>query len=461
RPASAPAGFQAVLRPYQQDGLGWPLAMGRAGLGVCLADDMGLGKTVQVLALLRQRQLEGAGGPSLVVMPKSLLGNWAAEAARFAPSLCCQFYVGAGRSLDDMAAADVVFTTYGTMRLDAEALSAVEFDYCILDESQAIKNAESSTAKAARTLRARHRLVMTGTPVENNLLELLSQLQFLNPGIFGQGRVAELGAGLEEAQLRRLRQLVRPLLLRRRKEDVAKDLPPRTEQTIFCEMGDRQKALYEELRDYYRQKFQEEGMEANKMEALAALLRLRQAACHPLLVNETLTWVESAKFDVLLAQLESILDGGHKALVFSQFTKLLHLLEPELRTRNWQFCYLDGQTADRQAVVADFQNNPDKRLFLISLKAGGTGLNLTAADYVFLLDPWWNPAVEAQAVDRAYRIGQTRPVFAYRLLTVGTVEEKVAKLQQSKRRLAEAILDAVPQSGEQISREDLESLLVE
>lgn len=467
-PLKAPAGFKAVLRPYQEEGLGWLVGMGRNGLGLCLADDMGLGKTVQVLALLRQRQLEGNRLPSLIVMPKSLLGNWQAEAARFAPTLRVDCYAGPGRTLRAVAEGelDILLTTYGTMRRDVSELAKIQFDYIILDESQAIKNVESSTARAARALRGEHRLAMTGTPIENSLGELFSQLEFLNPGLCGREsgvlRLADLSGKLSEERLARLRRNLKPFLLRRRKEEVVRDLPAKTEQVIFCEMDELQQHYYDELQDYYRQQFrkeaEEKGSKASSVEMLSALMRLRQAACHPRLVNPDLQ-VESAKVERLLANLEEIIGEGHRALVFSQFTSFLHIVETEISARGWQCCYLDGQTKNRTELVAEFQNNPEKKVFLISLKAGGVGLNLTAADYVFILDPWWNPAAEAQAVDRAYRIGQKRPVFAYRLITRGTVEEKVMKLQGEKRELAKAVLEGEHISGRQLSREDIEFLL--
>jgi len=430
---------------------------------------MGLGKTVQVLALLRQRQLDGNSRPTLVVMPKSLLGNWTEETRKFAPSLRTQCYTGAGRSLYDALHGniDLLFTTYGTMRIDAEQLASVHFDYCILDESQAIKNVESSTAKAARTLHADHRLAMTGTPIENSLAELFSQLEFLNPGLCGREsgvlKLSDVAGKLAGDKLETLRRNLRPFLLRRRKEDVATDLPAKTEQVIFCEMDDSQQRYYDELRNYYRQKFAEKEMSGQKslssVDMLSALMRLRQAACHPKLINPDEAHCESAKMDVLLENLEEILEGGHKALIFSQFTGFLQMAAAEFDSRGWKYNYLDGQTKNRMELVDDFQHNPDKRLFLISLKAGGVGLNLTAADYVFILDPWWNPASEAQAVDRAYRIGQKRAVFAYRLITRGTVEEKVMKMQMDKRNTAAAVLDGVPGSGTQLTRDDIAFLL--
>ncbi|NMA21156.1 MAG: DEAD/DEAH box helicase [Lentisphaerae bacterium] len=461
-----PPGFAAELRPYQAIGLGWLMAMGQAGLGVCLADDMGLGKTVQVLALLAWRKQQGAAFPSLVVLPHSLIFNWSSEAERFAPMLRQGFYLGTQRNqmLKKLDSVDVLFTTYGTLRQDPAPLAGKRFDYCILDESQAIKNADSATAKAVRTIRADHRLAMTGTPVENRLAELFSQLEFLNPGLFGESFLRQFSGGqliLSAEQSARLQKAVRPFLLRRTKEAVASELPPKREQVIFCELEGEQRASYDELKEYYRQQQQQKEKEggAQKLEALTALLRLRQAACHPGLLNEQRCNEISAKQEFLLERLDELAQAGQKALVFSQFSRFLRLLQPGLQQLGLRYCYLDGATTNRAELVQQFQEDADIPVFLISLKAGGVGLNLTAAEYVFILDPWWNPAAEAQAVDRAYRIGQTKPVFAYRLIARNTVEEKVMQLQQNKRRLAETVLAAAPQQGLALTPQDIAYLL--
>ncbi len=461
-----PPGFGAVLRPYQEDGLGWLLAMGQSGLGVCLADDMGLGKTVQVLAMLAWRKKQGADFPSLVVLPRSLIFNWSSEGERFAPMLRQGFYLGSQRDqiLKKLGTIDVLFTTYGTLRQDPVPLAREHFDYCILDESQAIKNADSATAKAVRTIQADHRLAMTGTPVENRLAELFSQLEFLNPGLFGETFLRQFSGGqltLNAEQSVRLQQAVRPFLLRRTKEAVASELPPKREQVIFCELEGEQRVCYDELKEYYRQQRQQEKKEGSgqKLEALTALLRLRQAACHPGLLNEQRSNEISAKQEFLLERLDELAQAGQKALVFSQFSRFLRLLQPGLQQLGLRYCYLDGATVNRAELVKQFQEDAGIPVFLISLKAGGVGLNLTAAEYVFILDPWWNPAAEAQAVDRAYRIGQSKPVFAYRLIARNTVEEKVMLLQQKKRQLAETVLSAAPQQGLALTPQDLAYLL--
>ena len=478
-PANAPAGFVGTLRPYQRDGLGWLHFLQRFGFGGCLADDMGLGKTVQVLALLEsRRQLRASGSgngerpaPSLAVVPRSLIFNWRQEAARFTPAMRVLDHVGTGRTkgrTDHFDDYDLILTTYGTMRRDAAHLKDVLFDYVVLDESQAIKNAKTASAKAARLLQASHRLCLSGTPIENHLGELWSQFEVLNPGMLGASPVLAAGAngtgGPEEptpAQL--LARVLRPFILRRTKGQVAADLPAKTEQTLYCELDATQRKLYEELRDHYRQallaRVARDGMNKVKIQILEALLRLRQAAIHPGLIDKARIGKSSAKLESLLPQLREVLEEGHKALVFSQFTSMLSIVRSRLDDERIVYEYLDGRTRDRQARVDRFQNDPQCGLFLISLKAGGLGLNLTAADYVFLLDPWWNPAVEAQAVDRAHRIGQQRQVFAYRLIARDTVEERILELQESKRSLADAIINADNSLLRNLSREDLELLL--
>ncbi|HEY9230606.1 MAG TPA: DEAD/DEAH box helicase, partial [Blastocatellia bacterium] len=500
-----PRGFKGELRGYQKEGLGWFHFLQRFGFGGCLADDMGTGKTVVTLALLEsRRQLraaqmagrEAAKGngtgkakskknsksrngaaaddvpgvpPSLLVVPRSLVFNWKAEAARFTPRLRLLDHTGQqrGKATEHFDDYDLVITTYGTLRQDAVQFKEKEFDYVILDEAQAIKNAATAASKAARLLRSHHRLALSGTPVENHLGELWTLFDFLNPGLLGAASVFNLtGLGArnpdEETRLL-LAKALRPFILRRTKAQVAKDLPARNEQTIYCEMEPAQRKLYNELRDHYRHillgLIDERGLQRAKIQVLEALLRLRQAACHPGLIDKRRTKEASAKLDLLLEQLPEVLDEGHKVLVFSQFTSLLAIVRERLDKAGMVYEYLDGRTRDRAARVARFQKDDGCKLFLISLKAGGLGLNLTAADYIFLLDPWWNPAVEAQAIDRAHRIGQTKNVFAYRLIARGTVEEKVLELQNSKRELADAIINADNSLIRTLAREDLELLL--
>lgn len=470
-PVDPPSTFVGTLRGYQREGLGWLMFLQRFGFGGCLADDMGLGKTVMVLALLAARREAVAGGdryPSLVVAPRSVVFNWRQEAARFTPGLRVLEYVGTSRSAlrDTFGEHDVVLTTYGTLRRDVEALSATQFDYVVLDESQAIKNAASVSAKTTRVLNAQHRLALSGTPIENHLGELWSLFEFLNPGLLGRAAAFQrtgTGERLDDDTLALLARGLRPFILRRTKEQVATDLPPKTQQTLYCELERSQRALYDELRAHYRRTLldgtQAGGLGRAKLQVLEALLRLRQAACHPGLIDRRRANEPSAKFDVLVPRLMEAAEEGHKTLVFSQFTSLLAILRARLDEQGTPYEYLDGRTKDRQSRVERFQADDTCRLFLISLKAGGLGLNLTAAEYVFLLDPWWNPAVEAQAIDRAHRIGQARHVFAYRLIARDTVEERVLDLQQRKRRLADAILTADSSLIRDLRREDLELLL--
>ncbi|MDG3007626.1 DEAD/DEAH box helicase [Paludisphaera mucosa] len=464
----SPPGFHGELRAYQREGLGWLDYLQRFGFGGILADDMGLGKTIQVLALLQRRRFRRqAKGPTLAVVPRSLVFNWLAEAEKFTPRLRIMDYTGPGRhpfreKFDDY---DLIVTTYGTLRTDIAELVKFEFDYVILDEAQAIKNAESQSAKSARLLNARSRLAISGTPIENHIGELWSILEFLNPGMLGSDTIFKRYAGasaIEGEDRVLLSKALRPFILRRTKSEVVKDLPEKTEQTLFCDMESEQRRTYDELRVHYRDALlKKDSAELNrsKIEVLEALLRLRQAACHPGLIDQDLVTSPSAKLDLLLPSLSEVVEEGHKVLVFSQFTSFLSIVRERLDQDKLVYEYLDGRTRNRAAKVDRFQNDPDCPIFLISLKAGGLGLNLTAAEYVYLLDPWWNPAVEAQAIDRSHRIGQTQHVFAYRLICRNTVEEKILELQQKKRDLADAILNADNRMISGLTRDDLEFLL--
>jgi superfamily II DNA or RNA helicase len=481
--AEAAGTFNGVLRDYQRDGLGWLHFLRRFGFGGCLADDMGLGKTVQVLALLDSIAPEGKH-PTLVVVPRSLIFNWKQESARFTPRLRILDHTGPDRTQrwDEIRKHDIVLTTYGTLRRDAPLLKDIHFDTVILDEAQTIKNASTEAAKAARLLKADHRLALTGTPVENRLGDLWSLFEFLNPGLLGTASVfraytatsrngsgeapsapAALPALPVDDSFRIVSKALRPFILRRTKEQVARELPAKTEQTIYCELEPEQRRLYNELRVHYRDallgRIDKVGIEKSRMHILEALLRLRQAACHPGLIDKDRADEPSAKLDSLAAQLMELSEEGHKALVFSQFTSLLAILRKRLDKDQLVYEYLDGRTRDRQSRVNRFQEDPSCMLFLISLKAGGLGLNLTAAEYVFLLDPWWNPAVEAQAIDRSHRIGQSRHVFAYRLIARDTVEEKILELQKTKREIADAIITADNSVLANLSRANLELLL--
>ncbi len=479
-PAPAPDGFVGELRPYQAEGLAWLELLARLGFGGCLADDMGLGKTIQVLALLLARSAtpgpadrkrgtgrQRATRPSLIVVPRSVVHNWIDEARRFAPALRLLPHVGSqrDRELRGLTARDVVVTSYGTLLRDLEPLQRIEFDCIVLDEAQAIKTAGTQTAKAVRLVQGSVRLALSGTPVENHLGELWSLMDFLNPGLLG--RAARWPRGAARASEGKpgplLARTVRPFILRRTKAAVAKDLPERSEETIRVELDRAERRRYDDLLRYYQARVSQRvalaGVARSTPLLLEALLRLRQAACHPGLVDPTQCDQPSAKLQVLLDRLAGIEAEGHKALVFSQFTSLLAIVRNRLDARGASYEYLDGKTRNRPARVARFQNDATVRLFLISLKAGGVGLNLTAADYVFILDPWWNPAVEAQAIDRTHRIGQSRRVFAYRLIARDTVEERVAELQQTKRKLVESILGETSGLAGKLTRKDFELLL--
>jgi superfamily II DNA or RNA helicase len=479
KPLPEPESFQGELRTYQREGLGWLEFLHEFRFGGCLADDMGLGKTIQVLAMLERRRLErvaeeGNGQspprqPSLVVVPRSLVHNWVTEAGRFTPELRVLDYTGLHRGANrkSFGKYDLIVTTYGTLRRDILKFKNQSFEYAILDEAQAIKNPQSQAAKACRLIKANHRLAMTGTPVENHLGELWSLFEFLNPGMLGASsgmrKLVNNGESRDETSIKLLGTALRPFLLRRTKEQVLTELPEKLEQTLFCDLGREQRRLYDELRQHYQTalmaKVAKDGLAKSKIQVLEALLRLRQAACHPGLIDISRSDEPSAKLELLIQQLQELTAEGHKALVFSQFVKLLTIVRSRLDEAGVKYEYLDGQTRDRAERVDRFQNDPHCPLFLISLKAGGLGLNLTAADYVFILDPWWNPAVEAQAVDRAHRLGQTRRVFAYRLIARETVEEKILELQRQKQDLADAIISEDNSVLANLSADDLTMLL--
>ena len=478
RPVTPGRAFRGSMRDYQKEGLGWFKFLREFGFGGCLADDMGLGKTIQVLALLDRRRArrlrkDESRKPSIVVVPKSLVFNWIDEGREFTPKLRILNYTGTERkerweNTFEGEPPHVIVTTYGTLRNDAALLREQDFDYAILDEAQAIKNEKSLANKAARLLQSDHKLALTGTPVENHLGDLWSLFDFLNPGML-DGTLQRRGKGValleDEEQRKRIEQVsqsLRPFILRRTKEEVLDELPEKTEQSLKCEMGKKQRSMYNELRDHYRasltKKVSEVGLKRSKIHVLEALLRLRQAACDPRLVDPD-CGVRGSKIDTLLEQLTEVIGEGHKALVFSQFTSLLGLLREDLAEKQWDYEYLDGKTRKRAEKVKRFQQEDDCKLFLISLKAGGNGLNLTAADYVFILDPWWNPAVEAQAIDRAHRMGQVRCVNAYRMVCADSVEEKIIELQQAKRELASAIISQDKSLIGELTSEDLQQLL--
>lgn len=450
-----PDDLRAELRPYQQQGVDWLAFLRDTELGAVLADDMGLGKTLQTICVLR--------GRVLVVCPKSVVYNWVDEINRFRPGLRTGLYEGPKRRLDPTA--DVTLLTYAVLRLDSELLAKEDWDIVVLDEGQAIKNLGSQTARAAFELRGKFRVLLSGTPVENRLEELWSAMHFANPGLLGgvshfqERYVSPIANGDPEAAAR-LRAKIRPFVLRRTKSEVLRELPSRTDTVLHVELDEVERNVYDAVRVATRKSVAEKLAQAGGggvLAALEALLRLRQAACHAGLVPGQQAET-SSKVERLVEALEDAVSEGHKALVFSQWTSLLDRIEPHLGPAGIRYTRLDGSTRDRGAVVGDFQREEGPPVLLVSLKAGGTGLNLTAADHVFLMDPWWNPAVEEQAADRAHRFGQQRPVMVYRLVTKDTVEERILALQEKKRRIADVALGEASQAGG-ITREELLALL--
>jgi SNF2 family DNA or RNA helicase len=455
--ATLPDGFEATLRPYQQQGVDWLQFLRGAGLGGVLADDMGLGKTVQTLAHLAIEQAEGRlDRPALIVCPTSLVPNWRAEAERFAPGLKVLALHGAARKdrFAEIAAHDVVLTTYPLLTRDQAVLTAQEWHLLVLDEAQTIKNPAAEATQLVCKLQARQRLCLSGTPLQNHLGELWSLFDFLAPGFLGSSksfrtryRTPIEKHGNEERQ-KLLTRRVRPFLLRRTKEEVAPDLPEKTEIAEPVELGDAQRAIYEGIRlamhERVRQAIAKHGLARSGIVILDALLKLRQACCDPRLLKLKAAQqakTGSAKLDRLMELLPQLLAEGRRVLLFSQFTSMLALIEQRLAAEKQSYVLLTGDTVDRTTPVRRFQRG-EVPLFLVSLKAGGVGLNLTAADTVIHYDPWWNPAAEDQATDRAHRIGQTKPVFVHRLITLGTIEEKMTVLKERKRALVAGILDA-------------------
>jgi len=470
-----PAGFRGTLRPYQREGLSWLQFLREHDLAGVLADDMGLGKTVQVLAHLLVEKLDGRmDRPSLVVAPTSVVTNWQREAQTFAPDLRVLVLHGQSRrtQFERLADHDLVLTTYPLLSRDEETLQQQPYHALILDEAQFVKNAKTKAAAVARRLDARHRLCLTGTPMENHLGELWSLFHILMPGLLGDVRqfrkLFRTPIEKHDDRMRReqLAARVRPFLLRRTKDQVATELPPKTEMTRSIELERAQRDLYESIRlamhDKVRKEIARKGLERSAIIILDALLKLRQVCCDPRLlkIKEARQVTESAKLDALLAMLDEMLEEGRRILLFSQFTSMIELIEHELRERDVSWVRITGDTRDRDTPVRRFQAG-EVPLFLISLKAGGTGLNLTAADTVVHYDPWWNPAVEDQATDRAHRIGQDKPVFVYRLIVAGSVEEKMLALQARKRDLADGVYGGKrgARSGAPFSADDLEVLL--
>ncbi len=457
--------FSGKLRPYQKVGLQWMDYLYANKLGGCLADDMGLGKTVQAIALL-SRIYPKAKKPTLIVMPRSLLFNWARELETFVPGLTFCIHHSIGRDWEAASENQIILTTYGTLRSDIEVIAETEFHSVILDESQAIKNIHTQTAQAALTLKSRFRLALSGTPVENNLGELYTLFRFLNPGMFGSATdfdrdyAQPIQRENDDTAVNELRKKIYPFILRRLKGDVVKDLPPKLEQILYVEMGEEQKKHYEERRLFYKAiidgEIQKNGIARSQFVILEAMLELRQIATVPESKTEGL--IKSAKSERLLEALEEAVSNGHKCLVFSNFLAGVEQVCSALNTKEIKHLSMTGATTNRETLVHRFQNDHHTKVFVMSLKTGGVGLNLTAADTVFILDPWWNTSAEAQAVDRAHRIGQQNKVFTYRLIAKDSIEEKIRQLQQQKKNLVDQIVSSDGAALKSLSEQDIENL---
>lgn len=469
-----PVHFKGDLRSYQKAGYNWFSFLREYNFGGCLADDMGLGKTIQTLAMLQKLKEEneesGSYNTSLIVMPTSLIYNWLNEAKKFTPELKICAHTGSSRNKDIsyFANFDIVITTYGITRVDIDLFKDFYFSYIILDESQNIKNPSSKSFKAVKALKSRYKLILSGTPVENSVSDLWTQLTFLNPGLLGtqaffnEEYVQAIEKRKDEEKARKLQAIIKPFVLRRTKEQVAAELPAKTEQVFYCTMTEDQATVYEETKSAYRNDLlsgMEDGTAAQKqVQLLQGLTALRQLANHPLMIDEQYT-SDSGKFESVIHTLDNVLKGGHKVLIFSQFVKHLNIFKKYFEKEEIPFAYLDGATKNRGEIVAEFQENTDLKVFLISIKAGGVGLNLTQADYVFILDPWWNPAVEQQAIDRSHRIGQEKKVFIYKFIAKDTVEEKILALQNRKKKLASSLITTEESFFKSLSKADIQEIL--
>ncbi len=468
----APESLEPILRPYQKAGYQWLSYLNDVGWGGILADDMGLGKTVQALTMLQHFKTSTGGLKGIVVCPTTLIYNWENEIRKFTPELTYKIHHGSMRTRDivELQKVNIVITTYGTLRSDIQVLMKILYDYVVLDESQAIKNPASKVTKAACLLTAKNRLCMSGTPLQNNTFDIFAQMNFLNPGLLGSmdffrnefaTPIDKFG---EQEQKDHLRKLLYPFILRRTKEQVAKDLPEKTETILFCEMEKEQRKIYDAYRNSYRDKIMgvidEQGIDKSQLTILQGLMKLRQICDSPAILNEEEKYPNhSAKLEELTREISENI-GEHKALIFSQFLGMLALIKEKLKEQGVPFEYFDGSTSitERQRAIENFQNNDECRVFLISLKAGGVGLNLTAADYVYIVDPWWNPAVEQQAIDRTHRIGQTKNIFAYRMICIDTIEDKILQLQERKRKLASELISDDVNFVKALSKSDVEYL---
>lgn len=467
-----PEGINAEFREYQTKGFGWLWFMYKYGLNGILADDMGLGKTLQALAVIQKAKEEDGPAPVLVICPTTVVFNWESEIQKFAPTLSCMKLSGVERKqfFKEIPNHDVVITSYALVRRDIAKLKEYNFRYVILDESQNIKNAMSQTAQAVKKLQASHKLALSGTPIENKLEELWSVFDFLMPGFlfsvadFNSRYVNPIMERQDKTVEKRLKLQIYPFILRRMKRDVAKDLPDKVENIAYCELTDEQRDFYLQVLDSTKEELfksiEQNGLEKSRLSIFSALLRLRQICCHPRLYDKenVKNIMKSGKFEKLKAMLEEIIGEGHRILLFSQFVDMLDLIKAWLEREGIPYEYLTGKTKDRQGAVERFNSTPSIPIFLISLKAGGTGLNLTGADYVIHYDPWWNPAVEDQATDRAYRIGQTKKVFVYRLITKNTVEEKIQKLKTVKRNLVDSVISVDRNIVKSLTMDDIREI---
>ena len=465
-----PKNFKGTLRPYQKAGYDWLHFLNTYNMGGCLADDMGLGKTVTTLAFLQALKNTDRTHPTLLVMPTSLIYNWKKESEKFTPELKVLIHAGSFRekSSELFEGHDLILTSYGVVRMDIDWLRNYRFDYVILDESQAIKNPTSNISQSVKTLNSRNRLILTGTPLENSTMDLWSQFTFINPGLLGSQSFFRdsyqipIEKQQNEAVSMRLHARVKPFMLRRHKSQVATELPEKIETVQYCDMSPEQEKIYEETKAEYRnlllEQIESKGMNRSQMMVLQGLSKLRQLANNPLMVDPDFVG-ESGKDADVIHKLNNTIENGSKVLVFSQYVKHLTIFKGYLEMNDIPFAYLDGSTKNREEQVNKFQNEPEIKVFLISLKAGGVGLNLTAAEYVFLLDPWWNPAIEAQAVDRAHRIGQKKTVFTYRFISRNTVEEKILTLQNAKKRLFQELVTTESSFLKSLSQKDIMALL--
>lgn len=466
-----PKGLKATLRDYQKEGLKWLNFLDDFNLGGCLADDMGLGKTVQIISFIKHLKTKRKEKiPHLIIVPTSLIFNWQEEVEKFCPSLKITVLTGGNRMKDtsNFKNFDIVLSTYGIVINDISYLKEYQFNYIILDESQAIKNPVSKRFKAVRLLKAANRLVLTGTPIENNTFDLYAQMTFVNPGLLGgihhfkNEYSTAIDKNKDKEVAKELKALIDPFLLRRTKEQVATELPPKTEQFLYCTMKNEQRKVYEAFKNKYKNyllgKMEEDGLGKSKMYVLEGLTKLRQICDSPSLLNEEEEYTkQSIKIDEIVRHITEK-TNNHKILIFSQFVKMLSLLKNRLDQLNIKYEYLDGKTKDRQEKVNNFQNNETIRVFLISLKAGGTGLNLTAADYVYIVDPWWNPAVEAQAIDRCYRIGQKKNVTAFKMICKDTIEEKIVTHQQNKKQVSNELIQTEDSFVKSLTKESVAAL---